>query len=431
MLSQTNSLGPGELAEKAELVLNHDQPMHDVIEVSSHTSSSPFMTGLDVIELTDDSEPEVIVKTTTTGATSKPSLSKKRKLVWVDSDTDEDGDNNSGHDFEFLNVKLSPPAAPADGPSTSSRAVGKNPVSTTKKPVSKTKDVSAHKHTRLFVNSRAPSPSSRSSKIPRSSSFRSVGGSPENQFFAPGVGSLELEPAPLEGSNKSSDMGAARKDKGKGKAKAVDDEGAEGTGQTNCLLVIRSPSPPPHSATNSQFVPGSSRIPTNSLALSEPSSQSLPIATTTASLTSVPQPVPPPPPPPPLLETPEETMSRYTAQVLEIIPDIEPEHCAALVADRYPDAQGATVERVLHSLFEDPSYPKIQKGLGQDKGKRKAVEGDDAEGRPRKRAKLAGKAQKGKEKQKGDDLEEEKWLSLGRPFTGGRDYHELALVRVL
>jgi TRIAD3 protein (E3 ubiquitin-protein ligase RNF216) len=125
----------------------------------------------------------------------------------------------------------------------------------------------------------------------------------------------------------------------------------------------------------------------------------------------LPTPQDPRPPPLPLLETPEETMSRYVAQVLEIIPDVDPEHCATLVADHFPSLQEATVERVLHLLFEDVSYPKAKK---LDKGKRKASSSGEND-RPKKKAKK-------------DDAP--MWLDLDRPYVGGSSYCALALVCV-
>lgn len=140
-----------------------------------------------------------------------------------------------------------------------------------------------------------------------------------------------------------------------------------------------------------------------------------------------PPPVPMSPPSRPQ-ESPEETMSRYVAQVLEIVPDVDPEHCAALVADHFQAAKDTTVERVLHVLFEDPSYPRVQSVRGKDKGKKRATDSDEGEtngnGKSRKRVKLGAK---GKERDKKEE-EDELWLKVDKPFTGGRDYHELALV---
>lgn len=113
----------------------------------------------------------------------------------------------------------------------------------------------------------------------------------------------------------------------------------------------------------------------------------------------------------PLLEIPEEAMSRYVAQILEIIPDVDPEHCAALVADHFPNLHEATVERVLHLLFEGVSYPKAKK---LDKGKGKASPPGEND-RPRKKAKK-------------DDTT--MWLNVDRPFVGGPTYCTLALVCV-
>jgi TRIAD3 protein (E3 ubiquitin-protein ligase RNF216) len=55
------------------------------------------------------------------------------------------------------------------------------------------------------------------------------------------------------------------------------------------------------------------------------------------------------------------TVSDYAARVLEIFPDVEPDHATALVTDTIEIYGTGTVERVLHTLFDDPRYPKVQK----------------------------------------------------------------------
>lgn len=59
----------------------------------------------------------------------------------------------------------------------------------------------------------------------------------------------------------------------------------------------------------------------------------------------------------------------FVAQVLEIIPNVLPEHARKLIEQHYPSRKGQVVETVLHLLFEDPSYPK-----SDPKGKRKLSE---------------------------------------------------------
>lgn len=64
----------------------------------------------------------------------------------------------------------------------------------------------------------------------------------------------------------------------------------------------------------------------------------------------------------------EDPIETYTNQVLEIVPDVLPEHARQLVLQHFPRNQENTVEHVLHDLFEDPTYPKIDR---KGKGKRK------------------------------------------------------------
>ncbi|THH31727.1 hypothetical protein EUX98_g2465 [Antrodiella citrinella] len=93
---------------------------------------------------------------------------------------------------------------------------------------------------------------------------------------------------------------------------------------------------------------------------------------------------PPPPPsqtPSRVLETessaeifipPEEDpdpFSGYLAQVLEILPDVDPSHALALITLHHEEQQNEVVATVLQTLFEDPQYPKADK-----KGKRKREE---------------------------------------------------------
>lgn len=72
--------------------------------------------------------------------------------------------------------------------------------------------------------------------------------------------------------------------------------------------------------------------------------------------------------------------SQYLAQVLEIVPDVDPEHALALLKSHHESRGSNAVEPVLHALFEDNSYPKVNK----DKGKRKREE-DEANERAKSR----------------------------------------------
>lgn len=71
----------------------------------------------------------------------------------------------------------------------------------------------------------------------------------------------------------------------------------------------------------------------------------------------------------------EDPIETYTNLVLEIVPDVLPEHARRLVLQHFPKNQANTVEHVLHDLFEDPTYPKIDR---KGKGKRKRDIEDDA-----------------------------------------------------
>ncbi|KAJ6490170.1 hypothetical protein DFH09DRAFT_1208883 [Mycena vulgaris] len=98
-------------------------------------------------------------------------------------------------------------------------------------------------------------------------------------------------------------------------------------------------------------------------------------------------------------------LSDYVAQVLEIIPDVDPEHALSLVKHHYPESRDRVVELVLHALFENPAYPKLDK-----KGKRKRVENEDARGRPKPKFDYGNK---------------------DRENMGGANYAELALSQLL
>jgi TRIAD3 protein (E3 ubiquitin-protein ligase RNF216) len=67
-----------------------------------------------------------------------------------------------------------------------------------------------------------------------------------------------------------------------------------------------------------------------------------------------------------------DPMDIYVARVLEIIPDVQPTHVLSLLEKHVEEQHGDVVGVVLHTLFEDPTYPRIDK-----KGKRKREEIDD------------------------------------------------------
>ena len=140
--------------------------------------------------------------------------------------------------------------------------------------------------------------------------------------------------------------------------------------------------------------------------------------------------------------------STAVAQILEIIPNVEPTHLLQLIeahlpaysvfhGNRDPDADGGedaaaagereatveeqvqgVVEHVLHLLFENPDYPKADlRAGGKRKGKRVGDPDDDLDG-------------KGKEKAKDSFPKKPKidYASIDRPFPGGPNYFDLALV---
>ena len=102
--------------------------------------------------------------------------------------------------------------------------------------------------------------------------------------------------------------------------------------------------------------------------------------------------------------------SAYLALVLEVIPDVLPKHATELIEMRHPDYGDQVVERVLQDLFDDPSYPKDEKGVtGKWKAKRKASEMEDKLARPPSRVKVD-------------------FASVDRPKPTGKNYQKLALV---
>ncbi|KAI0944200.1 hypothetical protein AcW1_001960 [Taiwanofungus camphoratus] len=72
----------------------------------------------------------------------------------------------------------------------------------------------------------------------------------------------------------------------------------------------------------------------------------------------------------------EDPFDGFVAQVLEIIPDVLPAHARALAEKHFPAHKENVVGRVLHCLFEDPEYPRLDR---KGKGKRKRRDGDEEE----------------------------------------------------
>jgi len=102
--------------------------------------------------------------------------------------------------------------------------------------------------------------------------------------------------------------------------------------------------------------------------------------------------------------------SAHLALVLEVIPDVLPKYATELIEMRHPAYGDQVVERVLQDLFDDPSYPKDEKGAtGKWKAKRKASEMDDVLAGPPPRVKVD-------------------FASVDRPKPAGKNYPKLALV---
>lgn len=105
---------------------------------------------------------------------------------------------------------------------------------------------------------------------------------------------------------------------------------------------------------------------------------------------------------------------RFVAQVLEIVPDVEPAHVLELIERFREQYKDKVIEPVLHSLFEDPSYPKVDKSKA--KGKRKR-ENEDAEDEGRHTKQLA------------VEPEPDPFLLKDPQRIAGVHYFEIALVR--
>jgi TRIAD3 protein (E3 ubiquitin-protein ligase RNF216) len=120
--------------------------------------------------------------------------------------------------------------------------------------------------------------------------------------------------------------------------------------------------------------------------------------------------VPLPQPPEPPVET-EAPTDACVPRVLEIVPDVEPAHVLGLVEHfiHNPVNAGQNVlELVLHSLLENPNYPKVDR-----KGKRKRTE-DDEEGAAR-----------------GQPAPKIDYGTTDREYKGGIHYFELALEQLM
>lgn len=115
-----------------------------------------------------------------------------------------------------------------------------------------------------------------------------------------------------------------------------------------------------------------------------------------------------------LLEPEDEISSadHYVAQVLEIVPDVAPAHVLELIERFREQYKDKVVEPVLHALFENPTYPKVDKGKAKAKRKRD----NDDEGDERGHAKQLA-------------VEQEVYLQKDPQRIAGAHYFEIALVR--
>jgi hypothetical protein len=100
--------------------------------------------------------------------------------------------------------------------------------------------------------------------------------------------------------------------------------------------------------------------------------------------------------------------SKHLTLILEVIPDVLPTHIAGLIKKLYPTHKDRVVERILQDLFDNPSYPKVEKASA-GKSKRKAEELGDALGGHPSRVKID-------------------FASVDRPKPPGKNYRKLALV---
>lgn len=86
-------------------------------------------------------------------------------------------------------------------------------------------------------------------------------------------------------------------------------------------------------------------------------------------------------------ETGEDIVTKYMAQILEILPDVDPDYLIALLLQLHPQHQAETMNVALTMLFDDPKHPKVDR-TGKGKGKRKSESAVDHDHRPAKKVKL-------------------------------------------
>ncbi|RXW25103.1 hypothetical protein EST38_g771 [Candolleomyces aberdarensis] len=114
-------------------------------------------------------------------------------------------------------------------------------------------------------------------------------------------------------------------------------------------------------------------------------------------------------------EVEEDPRTKPVARILEIIPDVDPDHLLALVEEHLPTyGPSQIVEFIVSYLFEHPGYPKVVRGKGKERAegsggtKRKSDVGVESGGKKAKRPRID-------------------YATTERDFTGGDDYTPLAL----
>ncbi|KAJ3495887.1 hypothetical protein NMY22_g19881 [Coprinellus aureogranulatus] len=164
--------------------------------------------------------------------------------------------------------------------------------------------------------------------------------------------------------------------------------------------------PPPRSASQTRDAPQAIEIPSSpQLEVHEVSSDGF-------------EPIPREPTPPP--PVPEDPTTTAVASVLEMIPDVDPDHLLALVETHLPTyGPNQIVEFLVAHLFENPGYPRVERGKA--KGKGRAVEAKAGGSASGKRKAGSGDEGGGPKKPKID------YASVDRPNTGGDHYRECAI----
>lgn len=104
-------------------------------------------------------------------------------------------------------------------------------------------------------------------------------------------------------------------------------------------------------------------------------------------------------------EVPAESYEHLLSQILEVVPDVQPEHVRSLLTKYHSSSGENTVAIVLHFLFEH-SYPRVERNLGKRKR-----EADDVNG------------------ERSDKTATMNYGSNDRGFRGGEHYIAISLVR--